>query len=101
MRGAASSRAARARVGIALAAGIARHQTRIDRPPHHIVHALADEPVLTRLAGRIVTPPIERPPLKLNPFLPFDPSPRTQFVLAVDELRTTRAGDAGGRQCAR
>jgi len=76
---------------IALAAGIARHQQVYDRPPHHIAHALADEPVLTRLAGRIVTPPIERPPPKLNPnpFLPLDPAPRTQFVLAMEELRTT------------
>ncbi len=73
---------------IALTAGVARHQQVYDRPPHHIAHALADEPVLTRLAGRIVTTPIERPPLKLNQFLPFNPAPRTQFVLAVDELRS-------------
>jgi competence protein ComEC len=74
---------------IAATAGLARHQQVYDRPPHHIAHALADEPVLTRLVGRIVTTPIERPPLKLNPFLPFNPAPRTQFVLAVEELRTT------------
>jgi competence protein ComEC len=74
---------------IALAAGIARHQQVYDRPPHHIAHALTDDPVLTRLAGRIVTTPIERPLLKRNPFLPFKPAPRTQFVLAVDELRVT------------
>ncbi len=71
------------------ATGLGRHQSTLERPAHHIVQALGDEPVLTRLAGRVVTPPIERPPLKPNPFLPFDPSPRTQFVLAVDELRTS------------
>jgi competence protein ComEC len=74
---------------IGLAVGFSRHQSTTARPAHHIVHALADEPVLTRLAGRIVTSPIERPPLKLNPFLPFDPAPRTQFVLAAEEVRTT------------
>ncbi len=76
-------------VGMALAVGFLRHQVAIDRPPNHVVHALAAEPVLTRVAGRIVTAPIVRPPLKLNPFLPFDPPPRTQFVLALDELRVT------------
>ncbi|MCK4342604.1 MAG: ComEC/Rec2 family competence protein [Phycisphaerae bacterium] len=74
---------------IALLAGFARQQAAIYRPPRHIVHALGDEPVLTRVAGRIITTPIERPAVRRNPFIPFDPSPRTQFVLALEELRTT------------
>lgn len=74
---------------IALAIGFVRHQSTLERPPQHIVHALAEEPVLTRLTGLVVTEPIERPPMKLNPFLVFDPAPRTQLVLVVEELRTT------------
>lgn len=74
---------------IALLVGFARHQGLSALPPHHIANALTDEPQLSRLAGRIVTTPLERPALRFNPFLPFDPLPRTQFVIAVDELRTT------------
>ncbi len=74
---------------IALLVGFARHQGLSTLPPHHIANALTDEPQLSRLAGRIVTTPLERPALRLNPFLPFDPSPRTQFIIAVDELRST------------
>ena len=76
-------------VGMALAVGFLRHQVAIDKPPNHVASALGAEPVLTRVAGRIVTAPIVRPPLLLNPFLPFNPPPRTQFVLALDELRVT------------
>ena len=75
-------------VGMALAVGVLRHQVAIEKPPNHVVNALNAEPVLTRVAGRIVTTPIVRPPLLLNPFLPFNPPPRTQFVVALDELRT-------------
>ena len=74
---------------VALGVGFARHQRVTARPPNHIVRALADKPVLTRLAGTIVNAPIARPSLKLNPFLVFEPAARTQFVLAADELRTT------------
>lgn len=74
---------------IALTVGFTRHQSVIYRPRHHIACALGDEPVLTRLAGRVVTAPVTRPAVKHNPFMAFDPSPRTQFVLAVEELRTT------------
>lgn len=78
-------------VGISGAAlGFWRQQQFTDRPVNHIAHALQDEPILTRLAGRIVSPPIERPPLLLNPFIVYQPTPRTQFVLALDELRTTQ-----------
>lgn len=73
----------------ALAVGFARHQGVLTVPSNHISHGLTEEPVLTRLAGRVVTPPIERPGERRNPFIPFDPPPRTDFVVAVDELRTT------------
>ena len=73
----------------ALAVGFTRYQVAVDRPASHVTYVLTDEPVLTRLAGRIVTSPLERPGLKRNPFLVFDPPPRTQFVLALDELRAT------------
>lgn len=72
----------------AIAAGYARHQTAVRLPPDHVAHLTIDQPVLTRLAGRIVTPPLRFPAEKRNRFLPFDPPPRTQFVLAARELRT-------------
>lgn len=74
---------------VALAFGYARHQAAVRLPPDHIVHLVADEPVLTRLVGHIVTQPTTTPAEKRNPFLPFDPPPRTRFVLAAGELRTT------------
>jgi competence protein ComEC len=75
-------------LGLAFCVGVARHQAMTYRPPNHVLHILPDEPVLTRVAGCIVTSPVERPAARLNPFLPFDPPPRTQFVLALRELRT-------------
>ncbi|MFQ5807294.1 MAG: ComEC/Rec2 family competence protein, partial [Phycisphaerae bacterium] len=73
----------------ALGVGYARHQAAIRLPSNHVAHLATDEPLLTRLAGRIVTQPTTFPADTRNPFLPFDPSPRTRFVLAASELRTT------------
>lgn len=73
----------------ALAVGFARHQGVLTVPSNHVARGLTEEPVLTRLAGRVITPPIERPGERRNPFIPFEPPPRTDFVVAVDELRTT------------
>ena len=74
----------------ALPVAFLRHQAVTAQPPNHIASVLTDgEPVLTRLAGRIVTTPIERPPMVRNRFIPFNPPGRTQFVLAVETLRTT------------
>lgn len=75
-------------VALALAVGAARHQLSLQRPEHHVAHLLGREPELTRVSGRIVTAPVVRPPLRLNPFLPRDPPARTQFVLALDALHT-------------
>lgn len=72
----------------ALAVGFARHQGVLAVSSNHISRGLTEEPVLTRLAGRVITPPIERPGDRRNPFIPFEPPPRTDFVVAVDELRT-------------
>ncbi len=73
----------------AVAVGFARHQAMLQRPPDHVTHILAAEPVLTRVVGRIVTTPIVRPAEKRNPFLSFTPQPRTQFILDLDELRAS------------
>jgi len=75
-------------VSLAFCVGAARHQAIIYRPPHHVLQVLPDEPLLTRVAGCIVTSPVERAARRLNPFLPFEPPSRTQFVLALHELRT-------------
>ncbi len=72
---------------LALAVGFARHQDATSRPPNHIANVLGADSLLTRLAGRIVTTPVERPSIRRNMFLVFDPPARTQFVLAVEELR--------------
>jgi competence protein ComEC len=40
------------------------------------------------VVGRVVTTPVERPGVRRNPFLPYDPPGRTQFVLAAEEFRT-------------
>lgn len=72
----------------ALFVGFARHQVILHPPSDHVSRVLASEPVLTRVAGRIVTPPVERAAVKRNPFVSFDPAPRTRFVLALEELRT-------------
>lgn len=68
--------------------GFARHQAAVDLPANHIAHMLGEEPVLTQLAGRVVTQPTTTPAEKRNPHLPFDPPPRTRFALDVAELRT-------------
>ncbi len=72
----------------ALLCGFVRHQHATRQPLDELGRALTDTPVLTRVAGTIVSTPLERPAEKHNPFLPFDPPPRTVFVLAVEELRT-------------
>jgi competence protein ComEC len=74
---------------IALGVGFARHQAALRLEPNHVAHLLADEPILTRLAGRIITQPTTVPGEKRNPFLPTEPPPRTHFVLSASELRTT------------
>ena len=73
----------------ALGFGYTRHQAELRLPPNHVSHVLGDEPVLTRLAGCVVTQPTMTPAEKRNPFLPTEPSARTRFVLDATELRTT------------
>jgi competence protein ComEC len=73
---------------LALSAGFARHQSAVLRGPEHVTHALQTEPLLTRLVGRVVTTPVERPGVRRNLFLPFEPPPHTQFVLAAEEFVT-------------
>ena len=69
--------------------GFARHQAELNLPANHVVHYLAQEPVLTRLGGRILTPPLAAPAEKRNPFLTIEPSPRVRFVFEARELLTT------------
>ncbi len=75
-------------VAVALGFGFSRHQAAIWLPPNHVAHLVADEPILTCIAGQVVTEPTTAPAEKRNPFLPFDPPPRTRFVLDAAELRT-------------
>lgn len=69
--------------------GLARHQagTRLD--DDHIARFLNDAPTLTRVTGRIVTTPVRRPAVRLNPFLPTEPKPRVQFLIEASDLLTT------------
>lgn len=73
----------------ALGFGYTRHQSAVHLPPNHVAYVLADEPVLTRLVGRVITQPTTTPAEKRNPFLPMEPSARTRFVLDAAELCTT------------
>ena len=71
-------------LAVAFLVGAGRQELALTRGPDHVSHVLGDEPVLTRVVGRIVTSPVERPAVRVNPFIPFDPSPRTQFVLELE-----------------
>ncbi|MEP0846391.1 MAG: ComEC/Rec2 family competence protein [Phycisphaerae bacterium] len=71
----------------AAAAGYARYTAAADLPADHVAHLTQREPVLMRLAGRVVTAPQESGPEKRNPYLPFDPPPRTRFLVEATELR--------------
>ena len=73
----------------AIGFGYTRHQADLRLPTNHVAYVLTEEPVLTRLVGRIVTQPTTTPAEKRNPFLPTEPSARTRFVLDATELRTT------------
>ncbi len=73
----------------AFVVGAARQETALWRPADHVSHVLRAEPLLTRVVGRIVTAPVERSSMRVNPFIPFDPAPRTQFVLALEAFATT------------
>lgn len=73
---------------VACGAGFLRHQAALQRPANHVAPLLGREPVLTRVMGRIVTTPIERPVTRRNPYVPFQPRARTRFVLALETLRT-------------
>ena len=73
---------------VGLGVGYTRHQVATWRPADHVGHVLADEPVLTRVAGVVVTRPVERAGERRNPFLAYDPPARTQFVLKLESLCT-------------
>ena len=82
---------------LAFSAGAARHQAVTYHPPHHVIHALGSEPVLTRVVGDVVSTPTSTPGELRNPFLPFDPPGRTRFVLSLREFRTlNEPAPAGG-----
>lgn len=69
--------------------GFARHQSELHLPTNHVSHYLTNEPVLTRISARILTPPQSAPAQAYNPFLPEAPSPRVRFVAEARELLTT------------
>ena len=74
---------------LAVGAGVLRHQAAVAKPPNHVTHLLADEPLLTRLVGDLESMPTITPGERHNPFIRFDPPARTQFIIAARELRTT------------
>lgn len=69
------------------AAGYARYVAAADLPADHVAHLTQREPVLMRLVGRIITAPQESELEKRNPYLPFEPPPRTRFLVEATELR--------------
>ncbi len=79
--------------GLALVAffatGVLRHQVLVWPAPHHVSRVAGAEPLLTRVAGELVTTPSVASPERRNAFLPHTPAPRTRFVLAARALCTT------------
>jgi competence protein ComEC len=78
------SRAAVFLLGASL--GILRHQIAVTLPPAHVAGLLEPAPILTRITGTIVTAPTLAPGERRNEFLPYEPPPRTRFVLAAEAL---------------
>lgn len=74
---------------LAGAAGYQRHQVAITLPAQHVAYMLDAEPMLTRIVGEISTTPVTQAAEKHNPYLPYQPPPRTRFVLAAHALCTT------------
>ncbi len=72
----------------ALTAGILRHQSAVDFGPDHISHFAADDPALVRITGQVLTRPRTDPGRHRNPFLPYEPSPRTRFLLSARTWHT-------------
>lgn len=70
--------------------GYWRHQMTVQLPPEHVAHVVGDQPVLTRIAGQIVTSPTATAPQRRNPFIPFDPPPQVRFVLASTAVLTSK-----------
>lgn len=85
----ALARAAVLLLGVAL--GILRHQGATTLPPGHVAHVAEAAPFLTRIAGTVVTPPQISYAERRNDFLPYDPPPRTRFVLAAEALHVDAA----------
>ena len=72
----------------AVAAGFARARAATTRGAACVARQLSAEPCLTRLSGRVVSPPVFRPAERRNPFLPYEPAPRTRFLLAAEAWQT-------------
>lgn len=73
---------------LAFALGAWRHHQVVTLPGNHIARAATIEPMLTRIAGRVVTAPLRTEVELRNPFRPFPLEKVTRFVLDADELRT-------------
>ncbi len=76
-------------LGFALLVGFVRHQAAVTLPANHVAHLTHDEPVLARIAGVVVSEPRTLPAVKRNAFLPYEPRPRTTFLLDADALHNT------------
>ncbi|TWT45775.1 ComEC family competence protein [Phycisphaerae bacterium RAS1] len=68
---------------LAISAGFARHEATLRIPRDHVSRLLQTEPLLTRVVARVDSPPIVLPAVRRNPFLAYDPPPRTRFTAAL------------------
>ncbi len=66
-----------------------RYDTATHQAANHIARCIPDEPVLTRIAGRVVTAPTVSSAKLRNPYLAYDPPPKTRFVLSATHVLTT------------
>lgn len=76
-------------IGAAAAAGFVRHRSATALPPDHVAHLVSDEPLLTRVSGRVSAAPVAIPATRHNLLAPIPPRPRVRLVIAADSLLTT------------
>jgi competence protein ComEC len=83
-------------IAAAIGVGFVRHQSATSLPANHVGRFAPDRPALARIAGVIVRAPNIRPAVKRNAFLPYEPLPRTNFVLRAEQLRNNRVAGVCG-----
>lgn len=75
-------------VGTAAAVGVARHRAAVSLAADHLARFVPPEGVLSRIAGELVTAPVQRPAERRNPFTFVPPHGSVSFVISADAVLT-------------